>query len=253
MLQQRRQVVTWGAYVTDGLVAYYRGDNNTGFGHSADTALWKDLIDGADLTLSPGLKPGTRQWGRNYFESLKVNPDPYSWLSAPLPAGFSPENCTLEVVFMPYAGASGTDGGDVIGCDDVPSAPYTTITLEMAGLNGSFLMEEKSTFVSLNKKLLTANTMYTASMPVSPFSPVAGQNGSKAIWYNGVRNYVAARISNLFVQLPEHTINMGGNPALPSVAQNYYGRIFEARVYSRALTAAEITHNAALDRKNYRF
>ncbi len=253
MLQQRREVVSWEAYITGGLVARYQGANNTGAGHSASAVVWKDLVGNADMSISAPLLPGTRQWGPNYFESLKVNPSHFAWLSLPLPASFSPENSTMEVVFMPYTGADSANGGDIIGCDNIPTPPYTTIALEMSGMAASFLVEESATFVTVNRRTLVANTMYTVSMPVSRFNPVPTLNGTKAIFYNGLQQYRAARIANLFVQLPEHRINLFGNPVIIDVRQVFYGRIFETRIYNRALTDAEIVQNAAIDRRVYGF
>ncbi len=253
MLQQRREIVAWDAYATSGLVARYQGLYNTAAGHSSSTLIWEDLIGDADLFISSPLLPGTRQWGPNYFESLKVNQTHFAWLSSPLPAIFSPEHSTMEVVFMPYTGADSSNGGDIIGIDAVPTAPFTTVALEMSAMNASYLVEETSTFVTVNRRTLTANTIYTASMPVSPFSSIPAQNGTKAIFYNGAVNYRAARIAPLFVQLPQHTVNLSGNPAILDVRQVFYGRIYEVRIYNRALTDAEIANNARLDRQIYGF
>lgn len=253
MLQQRREIVAWDAYVTSGLVARYQGLYNTAAGHSASTLVWEDLVGQADMVISAPLVPGTRQWGPNYFESLKVNPTHFAWLSSPLPSSFSPENSTMEIVFMPYAGADTSEGGDLIGCDNVPNPPFTTIALEMRDLTANYLVEETRTFVVVNRRTLTANTIFTASMPVSPFSAVPAQNGTKAIFYNGTLQYRAARIAPLFVQLPEHRINLSGNPVIIDVRQVFYGRIYEARIYNRALTDAEIANNARLDRLIYGF
>ncbi len=253
MLQQRREIVAWDEYATSGLVARYQGLYNTVAGHSATTLLWEDLVGDADLTISAALLPGTRQWGPNYFESRKVTPSHFAWLSTPLPPSFSPENSTMEIVFMPYAGADTTGGGDIIGCDNIPDPPYTTITLEMSAMSANFLVEESATFVTVNRRTLTANTLYTASMPVSPFRAVPAQNGTKAIFYNGALQYRAARIAPLFVQLPQHTVSLSGNPAIVDVRQVFYGRIYEARIYNRALTDAEVANNARLDRQVYGF
>ncbi len=253
MLQQRRQIVAWDAYVTSGLIARYQGLYNTAAGHSASAVVWEDLVGDADLMISAPLQPGTRQWGPNYFESLKVNQAHFSWLSSALPAPFSPENSTMEIVFMPYIGADSSNGGDVIGLDAVPNPPYTTITLEMQAMNASYLVEETSTFVTVNRRTLTANTLYTVSMPVSAFRPIPAQNGTKAIFYNGAVHYRAARIAPLFVQLPQHVLNLFGNPTLIDVRQVFYGRVYEVRVYNRALTDAEIANNARLDRQVYGF
>lgn len=251
MLQQRRQNITWDNYVTFGLVARYQGSNNTGFGHSNSTVFWKDLVGNADLSLTGGLVPGTRRWGSNYFESLKVNVTNFTWLSSQLPSSFSPENCTLEVVFMPYAGADNTGGGDIIGIDDIESPPYTTVTLEMNSLNASFLVEESATFVTLNRRPVVANTIYSVSMPVSPFNPIPAQNGAKGIYYNGIRQYRANRTANLFVQLPVHLLNLASNPVLNDIKQIFFGRIYEVRVYNRALSESEIALNASLDLQIY--
>ncbi len=252
MLQQRRQVVAWtDDYVAYGLIARYQGLNNTGIGHSATTAVWKDLIGNADLLLTGGLVPGTRQWGPDYFESRKVNVSYFTWISSPLPPSFSPENSTMEVVFMPYVGADGVDGGDVIGIDDIVSPPFTTIALEMRALTARFLVEESANFVAVNQRTLVANTLYTVSMPVSPFRSVPALNGSKAIYYNGVQQYRANRTANLFVQLPEHYLSLASNPVIMDVRQIFFGRIYEVRIYNRALAPSEIALNAALDLTRY--
>lgn len=253
MLQQRRQVVAWEDYVTAGLVSQFSGQNNTGAGHDPAAEVWADLRDDADLSILTPLRPGTRQWGPDYFESIRQNQAWFAWLSQPMPPSFSPEHSTMEVVFMPFAGADAGNGGDVIGCDDIPTAPFTTYSLQMAALNAEFLVCETSVLTVVNRRALTANTIYTASMPISPFNPTPALNGSKAIFYNGVQVYRAARTNNFFVQLPMHRINLSGNPVLIDVRQVFYGRIYTARLYDRALTAAEIAQNAALDRRLFGF
>ncbi len=253
MLQQRGQIVAWyDNYIAFGLIARYQGENNTGFGHSATATVWKDLVGNADLTLFGGLAPATRRWGNNYFESLKVSVSYFNWSSSALPPQYTPEQSTIEVVFTPFAGADSANGGDIVGVDDITSPPYTTITLEMQALNASFLVEESATFVTVNRKPLTANTLYSASMPISPYNSTPALNGSKAIYYNGALQYRANRTGPFFVQLPQHYLSLASNPVLVDVRQIFFGRIYEVRVYNRALSASEIAHNAALDLQRYR-
>ncbi len=252
MSQQRRQVITWQkSYVTSGLVARYLGSNNTGNGHDAATTVWKNLLGSADMVLAAGLQPGTRQWGVNYFESLKVSVAAFSWLSGNLPLEFTPENCTVQVVFMPYTGADASNGGDVIGLDNITTNPYTTITLQMSGLNAQVIFQETSNFTTTSTRTLLANMIYSVTLLATPYSAIPARNGRKTIYYNEVRFYDMARTANFFVQLPRHYISVAGNPAIVSPLQNFYGRIYEIRLYNRMLTQAEIVKNVGLDRVNY--
>ncbi len=252
MSSQRRQVITWQTgYVTSGLIARYLGSNNTGAGHSATTTVWKNLVGNSDASLAAGLRAGTRQWGVNYFESLRVSVVPYSWISSLLPGEFSPENCTLEAVFMPYPGSDASAGGDVTGIDDVPDNPYTTITLQMSSLNAQSIFQETSNFTITNTRALLANNIYNASLQASYYSPVPSRNGRKIIYYNGVQTFNMARSANFFVSLPAHYISMGGNPAIISSNQNFYGRIYEIRLYNRVLSPREVLRNANSDRITY--
>lgn len=252
MAEQRRQVITWQkGYVTSGLVGRYLGSNNTGNGHSASTTVWKNLAGSADMVLSTTLRAGTRQWGPNYFESLRVSVSPFSWLSGDLPVEFTPENCTIQVVFMPYTGADASNGGDIVGLDDIPTNPYTTITLQMSALNAQVIFQETSNFSISNTRALLANMIYSVTLLATPFNLIPERNGRKIIYYNEVQTYNLARTANFFVQVPVHHISAGGNPAIISAAQNFYGRIYEIRLYNRQLTPVEIVKNAALDRINY--
>ncbi len=252
MPSQRRQVITWQTgYVTSGLIVRYLGSNNTGAGHSSTTAVWKNLVGDSDATLAAGLRAGTRQWGVNYFESLKVSVAPYSWISNALPEQFSPENCTLEAVFMPYTGADASNGGDIVGIDDIPNNPYTTITLQMSALNAQIIFQETGNFTITNTRALLANNIYNVCMQASYYSPVPARNGRKIIYYNGIQTFNAARSANFFVQLPTHYVAMGGNPALPTSVQNFYGRIYEIRLYNRILSPREVLRNANADRAAY--
>lgn len=252
MPSQRQQVIVWSkGYVTSGLIARFLGSNNTGNGHSTTTAVWKDLVRNNDLTLPQGLKAGTRQWGINYFESLKVAVDPFAWLSGNLPPEFTPEKCTAEIVFMPYTGNDAGNGGDVIGFDDISTSPYTTITLQMNALNANSYFQETGSFTLTYGRAILANNIYSTSMSAYPYNSVPARNGQKRVFYNGILAFTAPRTNNFFVQLPNHYMSLSGNPVIISNLQNFYGRIYEVRVYNRVLSPAEVLHNANLDRAIY--
>ncbi len=252
MAEQRRLVITWQkGYVASGLVARYLGSNNTGSGHSTTTTVWKNLVGSADMVLSTSLRAGTRQWGANYFESLRVSVSAFSWLSGNLPPEFTPENSTIQVVFMPYVGADAGNGGDVVGLDNVATNPYTTIALQMGALNAQTIFQETSNFTISNTRALTANLVYSVTLVATPYSAIPARNGRKKIYYNEILFYDQARTANFFIQLPSHYISASGNPGILSTNQNFYGRIYEIRLYNRMLTPAEIARNVALDRANY--
>ncbi len=252
MPSQRNQVIVWyPGYVTSGMVARFQGSNNTGQGHSATATVWKDLIDGNDAVLSTTLRPGTRQWGPNYFESIRLNFAHFFWLTSAFPPEFSPEESTVEVVFMPYVGADRANGGDVFGFDNVPTSPFVSIGFQMGALNGESLFEETATFVITYTRVLVANTLYSLAMTAFPFNPVPASNGKKQVLYDGVLAFEAPRIAPFFVRLPEHRLALNANPVIVSTAQVFFGRIYEVRVYNRVLSPREIAHNAALDRAIY--
>ncbi len=236
-------------YVHDGLVARYIAARNMRDSYDPSTLVWRDVVGSADMTMTPAKLTPARRWGTNYFDSLNSGATWFTWAAA-LPASFDPENCCIETALMPTAMSNGSYGGDVWGINGVATAPYIACDNEMYGANLRLYAPETASYAQTGaNQALTLNKLYSTSTLVQPLN---GGTGRKQLYISGVRKIDVARTARLHVQRTPSIMNLMGNGgAFPEANQVFYGRLYEVRVYNRALSADEIAQNYARDATIY--
>ena len=218
-------------YVQDGLIAMWDGIENAGWGvHDAAATTWKDLIGNRDLTLASAsfttnsLHRGTSVAGYMAYDSG--------------------ERLTI----------SGTGVGLTV--EICARLEYNTIGIPI------------SVPVSING--VGHNTGFKTRMTASGYDqygvgPVAGNSMVyRPPWpRNGIYGTITYRLDlasfyNAIAMVPDSSLSFppgnvhGTGIALGSnSAYNVFGDIYAARVYSRALTGAEIEANYAVDKERF--
>ena len=224
---------TASGYVTDGLVAYWDGIDNTRSGHSSSTTTWEDLVGNYDLTQAE--VGGT--WEPNAILFNKTN---FNGLYGDTLWTYS-ENATIEIVLAPNIANSTMTGAVFDRSDTTMSASqydsrrvmvYSDNTIGFFGHSAYTYDNAAGTITDIRKLVAT---------------------------YSGF-NVVKAFANNIQLSLSNKTHNFGfsGNPQIRVGSQNFSvnsypfsGRIYAMRVYNRQLTDAEISQNFAYD--NARF
>jgi len=220
-------------YITDGLVAMWDGEWNAGGGvHDANATTWVDLSPtGADLTIeSPSV--GNLAWGDNRLYTVKFGTVPaYTDVAVPIPL-------TIEVVVAITFDSNAATllhsknwyyRGIAIGTTSQPNIRFGSGS---SGGNG----------VNLSSPAPVA--AYSATFASASTSNIA----PNAIYVNGA---VATRDAS----------GWSGNAATPNAHQLYLigkerwrtlrGSLYCIRLYSRALIAAEVAANCAIDAQRF--
>lgn len=234
LIGMRNAVLSGGwknPYVIDGLVAMWDGEWNAGPGaHDANATTWKDLgPNGYDLTCN-----GAPSWASdqaligNYF---------YSDMALNVLSAFNNHSITLELVYGRVTLWYNNTGPFGVGTDGVVK-----------------IQQNRGSNTACNLTWLGAN------LPLSMFLGTAPGANAKAIYAISDTEWTAASIRSdgtafnyrktaSFAQ----SIQSGSRFFVGWSKDNAYGgygiRCF--RVYSRALTAAEIAANDAVDKARF--
>ncbi len=235
-------------YVHNGLVARYIASRNARTGYDPSALIWRDVVGHADLQITPASLDASRKWGANYFASQKADATWYT-MQAKLPESLNPEDCTVEFVMMYTEPADTTNGGDIWSFNARDTAPYATADNEVYGSSLRFYAPETASYSQVGAQGLTANKMYGVSTQIQPYNDGAGR---KQMYLNGVRKVDVARAaSQLYIRKSPVDLALLGNPAFQQPAQLFFGKLYELRIYGRALTPEEIAQNYARDAAVY--
>lgn len=215
----RKVAPAWqNPYVTDGLVAMWDGEWNAGGGvHDANATVWKDLSgNGYDLTLQNGAH--FDDWSlvtanRNRVSALLSDKIPYQ--SIEVCAFFdSSRNSSALICF-----GNATDNQIML-----TAQPDT-----MQTYNGNYQLE--------------------ISPPSNPRNTWAGtHSGSNHTAYVGGQVAVGTFTNNTW---HARSGNFGLSGSSDYSSWNFVGNYYCIRLYSRALTAAEIAANYAVDKARF--
>ena len=210
-------------YVQDGLVAMWDGIENAGWGvHDDGATVWKDVVGSYDMTISTG---GT--WSKNSFVS---NPSYMQTANIGRDIdGILTIECRCKV-------NSAGNGRAVIGFDSKPTSNVISASRYVVyRANGTVNFTGRGSF-------FTGAGLGVAASYTGVFQSSGGVDIS-----DGYMDGVAQTIS------PSGGYGFGYNA--PSVSQfsgyKLDGEIYSVRIYSRALTAAEIAANYAVDRARF--
>lgn len=226
--------VAWrNPYVTDGLVAQYDGEWNAGGGvHDAAATTWKDLVGNRDLTYTTGtIINSNNAQNTSYTSSIAYRP-------GNIPA------VTMEFVFK---------------LDDAQTSATCFILINRqntARYNGQFCLNYGS-FGNLYFE--TRGDIQRCGVPfditdrsIHAVSAAWG-SGNVAPATSGNIDGVSRLVTNLTGTGRDGDTNfiVGGLAPFQPYVYGMKGRIYSIRLYSRALTAAEIAANYAIDKERF--
>ena len=221
------------SYVTDGLVAYWDGIDNTGNGHDSTATTWKDLVGNYDLTQST--VGGT--WTTN---ALEFNKTAYNGYYGDTLWTFS-QYATIEIVTAPDR----NDSTMMVGIFDRGSTEMSTSQYDTR----RFVVYSDGTIGFFGR------SAYTYSNPTESLTSIR----KLVAVYNNF-DVTKAFVNNIQASVGNKTHNFGftgnaqirlGSNAFDTSSYSYGGIIYAIRVYNRALTDAEITQNFNYDNQRF--
>ena len=214
------------SYVQDGLVAMWDGIENDGWGkHDPNATVWKDLIGDCDLTsqnlITYHVETDSFRWDRGATFGNTSATQIYDIIT-------SGGAYSIEVVYK----ISSTDNqnGSLFGISDSRSFWM------FANLNVTIQSDRFDTFTAANFGSGKLNEKLALSF----------SNGS--VFGNGTLIGTTAR--SITRRTGSSVFQIG---RLPGFGAGMVGNHYSVRVYSRALTAAEIAHNFGVDKARFRF
>ena len=231
------------AYTANGLYAQWDGIDNGGRGVASDAyGTWVNLVDPSEsLTVSGG----TPAWDGNAFSCSRTGKVCYSLNSAAWWAPFAPvANWTFEVFVRPTASCFLNYSG-VMGSGRA-SALSNNYSLQMFQYGSGNIVCAEADSSGTRSRLTYAASNLQAGQDVHLVYSCDAENVS--LYVNGE---LASRTACWTTSTPppvSSVLYLG--KAFDTTNDNRYfdGRIYAARVYTRALTAAEIEGNYGIDR-----
>ena len=224
MVSAKKSAPTAHDYVQTGLIAMWDGIENAGWGvHDPNATTWKDLTGNAnDLTLWPG---GDETWEANALANADTGSPRTSCMATMLhdPGQFA----TIEVVFR----------NDQINLTRDLIRPFETPSAQWHGC------------LVYTTKISFGYGTYGALV----YTPVAGAVVSASATFSSSTSQTIdiARIDGIDVALTSNWSStvydrfvLGGRVASGAP---FVGAVYSVRLYSSALTAAEVAANYAVD------
>ena len=209
--------------ITDGLLVWYDGENNTGNGHSSTTTVWKDLSgNGNDAQITT--TGSSLNWKSDCLSTNKAE-------SIITPWTFSTSH-TISVVFEPLAFYNyNTIWENSLSEDDNEAW--------IVGRNGEGLLKARSNYFYTNEYIYS-----TKLNTIIHFDIVADNENNKCYAYiNGI-NYGNL---NGGINLNDGKLIFNGGIKNTFGKNNYYSM----NVYNRALSEDEIHHNYLIDKARF--
>lgn len=214
MVGGRLRLKGYTDYVTDGLVVYLDGIQNTKAGHNIDSIIWEDLVGNMDVSLS------NFAFGENFI-------DVTGYIQTPLKTALIvPDEYTMEIVYH-----------------------YTGTTYHQCGFSGSNPMfkgrpsNAKSWWnrgTGKSDERIYYPEIYDINAPQSMAMSQDSTGG--IIYHNGVQVYNDDKV---FSNQTNQQLVISGK------TESMIGKIFAIRFYSRKLTAEEVYHNYTVDKRRF--
>ena len=225
-------------YVTDGLIAYWDGIDNTGSGHDSSALKWVDLVNGYELNLR---ETTYTTWGT---DCINFAGDKTQGLYTDTQLWTKSSTATIEFVLKPEATSTQVVGNfdvDATGTSGVSNKTsrrfvlYADNTIGFRGASGNTYTNSASALTAI-RKMVAEYTDFTVDNA----------------WVNGTALSLSSNTHSLtFSNTPQYRI---GIENLQNGANNTYpltGSIYAIRVYNRKLTSEELAKNLNYD--NTRF
>ena len=223
------------SYVQDGLVAMWDGIENAGWGvHDPNATVWKDLIGSRDATVING-----GGFDANSFTNSSTFNTP-AWFS---PAISAADSRTVEFVYRIQATSSNgyataLAGGTVMASADKVDSLHEGLYGVTLASNGSIISFGNSYqyAASTNKPLYAAHD----------YSHKVAYIDGKAATSSGTTAYATYDVYNR-----NRVPSIGGYAPNSDYNNIFAGHIYRIAYYSRALTAAEVAANYAIDKARF--
>ena len=214
-------------YVTDGLVAMWDGEWNAGGGvHDAAAPVWKDLIGNRDATLA-----GDISWGANYVHRGATSATTITLPDIEIKPGFAIDYCMALI--------NNGDGN----------------FRDFATTSGLRMEIVRMTNGSLQRYYRNSKDGYVSRSGPTPFG-LSTDAQRILIGFDSDGGYGAYNGGSVSYDQTENTI-LKDYGTIQSLAVGKYGTLYENAkyhricIYNRALTAAEIAHNYAIDKERF--
>lgn len=219
-------------YVTDGLIAYWDGIDNTLNGHDASALKWVDLVNGYELTLK---ETTHTTWDTDAVvfdgnSSQGLYTDNVLWTPT--------EKATIEVVLEPLA--TGTQSVATIdepttgtsGLDCRRFSLFSDGTVSFKGTSGYTYTNPVSALTDI-RKMTAEYTDFTVDSAYVNGTSVSLSNKTHSFTYSGTKQ----------IRIGVETFSGNNYP--------FTGKIHAIRVYNKQLTSQELAKNLSYD--NARF
>ena len=223
------------AYVQDGLITYLEAVNNTGYGHSDETQIWKDLTNhGNDATLY-----NNPIWSNNSI--IFDGETNFGRIEATANLSYE-SGITIEARIKILSTEIFNDENEIPFLGNWHGAGLGLLYLE----EGTF----DSNFYTTNG---LKNFNNTETNNINEYTTVTmTHDGTKAILYiNGVQKAIINNTNTITPSLVP--IGIGGNPKIENTSMDSYANVeFQnVLVYDRALTENEVMRNYQADMAKY--
>lgn len=217
------------AYVQDGLIAMWDGIENAGWGvHDGNATSWVNLVDGVQATRHDATKQPV--WGADHWESTASNEG--QAFDTMLPAEVvGAANLSFEVVTM----RKGTARGVI--CGNYGIAAGNGINME------NYLDQKFRAYWDNAPSIVTAVDLYPVDA-ITYFGTSHNSSNQCRIWDSTGTDIATGSGSGKFNR---RVFRIGADGRVGQ-GMCFYGNIYCIRIYNRALTAAEIAHNYAIDK-----
>ena len=223
------------AYVQDGLITYLDAVNNTGYGHSDETQIWKDLTNhGNDATLY-----NNPIWSNNSI--IFDGETNFGRIEATANLSYE-SGITIEARIKILSTEIFNDENEIPFLGNWNQAGLGLLYLE----EGTF----DSNFYTTNG---LKNFNNTETNNINEYTTVTmTHDGTKAILYiNGVQKAIINNTNTITPSLVP--IGIGGNPKIENTSMDSYANVeFQnVLIYDRALTENEVMRNYQADMAKY--
>ena len=223
------------AYVQDGLITYLDAVNNTGYGHSDETQIWKDLTNhGNDATLY-----NNPIWSNNSI--IFDGETNFGRIEATANLSYE-SGITIEARIKILSTEIFNDENEIPFLGNWHGAGLGLLYLE----EGTF----DSNFYTTNG---LKNFNNTETNNINEYTTVTmTHDGTKAILYiNGVQKAIINNTNTITPSLVP--IGIGGNPKIENTSMDSYANVeFQnVLIYDRALTENEVMRNYQADMAKY--
>jgi hypothetical protein len=223
------------AYVQDGLITYLDAVNNTGYGHSDETQIWKDLTNhGNDATLY-----NNPIWSNNSI--IFDGETNFGRIEATANLSYE-SGITIEARIKILSTEIFNDENEIPFLGNWHGAGLGLLYLEAGTFDSNFYTTNGLKNFN-NTETNNINEYTTVTMT---------HDGTKATLYiNGVQKAIINNTNTITPSLAP--IGIGGNPKIENTSMDSYANVeFQnVLIYDRALTENEVMRNYQADMAKY--